>query len=374
MTRFRALVAEDEPLAREMVAALLRADPDIESVLECGDAASARDGIARLRPDIAFLDIEMPGATGLQVADGLDPRGPVVVFITAFSNYATQAFDVSAVDYVLKPFSDRRFAEAVERAKRRVRERRLGELATQVASISAELHHDDGRSPPLRRRAPRRAAYLERLAFKDGDRSVVVKTDGRGLDRSRGLLRADPCQAGTPPGASVAGIARAAPRSAVASAGCTGPRSSTSTRCGRSAIAAVCASRCRTDRTSPSAARGGRRSSSCSVRAFASGSSQLNQAQPFRSQSLSLPVALRPRRELGVHDRSSIRHARPLQTRWLQRLARPAAPHHARRRSLHAHPRDPHRHSSSSSSSRVPGERRRARRRCSSTWTGWRST
>ena len=158
-----------------MVATLLRADPDIESVLECGDAASAREGIARLRPDIAFLDIEMPGATGLQVADGLDPRGPVVVFITAFSSYATQAFDVSAVDYVLKPFSDRRFAEAVERAKRRVRERRLGELATQVASLSAELH-PDAADVPVARPGPAAATYLERLAFKDGDRSVLVKT------------------------------------------------------------------------------------------------------------------------------------------------------------------------------------------------------
>jgi len=175
MTRFRALVAEDEPLAREMVAALLRADPDIESVLECGDAATARDSIARLRPDIAFLDIELPGASGLQLADGLDPRGPVVVFITAFSSYATQAFDVSAVDYVLKPFSDRRFAEAVERAKRRVRERRLGELATQVASISAELRHDP--APAVAAGAsPAPPAYLERLSFKDGDHSVLVKT------------------------------------------------------------------------------------------------------------------------------------------------------------------------------------------------------
>jgi two-component system, LytTR family, response regulator len=175
MTRFRALVAEDEPLAREMVAALLRADPDIESVLECGDAATARDSIARLRPDIAFLDIELPGASGLQLADGLDPRGPVVVFITAFSSYATQAFDVSAVDYVLKPFSDRRFAEAVERAKRRVRERRLGELATQVASISAELQHDPAlAAAPGASPAP--PAYLDRLAFKDGDHSVLVKT------------------------------------------------------------------------------------------------------------------------------------------------------------------------------------------------------
>ena len=172
MTRFRALVADDEPLARSMVAALLRADPDIETVIECNDAACARDSIARLLPDIAFLDIEMPGSTGLQLADSLDGHGPVVVFITAFSTYATQAFDVSAVDYVLKPFSDHRFGEAVERAKRRVRERRLGELATQVASLSAELRHDEG-GPAASTATP---AYLQRLAIKDGERSIVVKT------------------------------------------------------------------------------------------------------------------------------------------------------------------------------------------------------
>jgi two-component system, LytTR family, response regulator len=175
MTRFRALVADDEPLAREMVAALLRADPDVESVVECGDAASTRDSIARLRPDIIFLDIEMPGSTGLQIADSLDARGPAVVFITAFSNYATQAFDVSAVDYVLKPFSDQRFTEAVERAKRRVRERRLSELANQVASLSAELRDDDnGPLPPAAGGSA--ASYVQRLAFKDADRSIVVKT------------------------------------------------------------------------------------------------------------------------------------------------------------------------------------------------------
>ena len=76
---------------------------------------------------------------------------------------------------MLKPFSDRRFAEAVERAKRRVRERRLGELATQVASISAELHHDQAEAPAPGA-GPAATRYLERLAFKDGDRSVLVKT------------------------------------------------------------------------------------------------------------------------------------------------------------------------------------------------------
>jgi two-component system, LytTR family, response regulator len=175
MTRFRTLVADDEPLARAMVAALLRADPDVESVFECGDAACTRDSIARLRPDILFLDIEMPGSSGLQIADNLDARGPIVVFITAFSSYATRAFDVSAVDYVLKPFSDQRFGEAVERAKRRVRERRLGELASQVANLSAELRHDENVTP-IQGAPPPPPHYLQRLAFKDGERSVVVKT------------------------------------------------------------------------------------------------------------------------------------------------------------------------------------------------------
>jgi two-component system LytT family response regulator len=171
MTRFKVLVADDEPLARRMVTAILRTDPDVEALAECGDAKCVRDQLARFRPDIALLDIEMPEMSGLEIAGALQDSGPVVVFITAFSSYATQAFDVSAVDYVTKPFSDERFRAAVERAKRRVRERRLGELATQVASLSAELkpeESDPAKSGP--------GGYLQRLAFKDGDKSVVVKT------------------------------------------------------------------------------------------------------------------------------------------------------------------------------------------------------
>jgi two-component system LytT family response regulator len=171
MTRFRALVADDEPLARSIVTALLKNDPEIESIVECGDAKCVRDSIARLHPDIAFLDIEMPEATGLQLADDVADDGPVVVFITAFSTYAPRAFDVSAIDYVLKPFSDERFLEALQRAKRRVRERRLGDLANQVATLSAELRPGEGAPPkPIPQQE-----YLQRFAFKDGDRAVVVK-------------------------------------------------------------------------------------------------------------------------------------------------------------------------------------------------------
>jgi two-component system, LytTR family, response regulator len=175
MTRFRVLVADDEPLARGIVANLLKGDPEIELVLECGDADSAREGLARLHPDIAFLDIEMPGASGLRLADDLSDQGTIVVFITAFSTYATQAFDVSATDYVLKPFSDERFKEALDRAKRRVRERRLGELATQVATLSAELHHEEPARTADGPQTHLGPQYLQRFAFKDGERSVVLK-------------------------------------------------------------------------------------------------------------------------------------------------------------------------------------------------------
>ena len=156
MTPLRVLVVDDEPLAREMVADLVRADPEIGEVVECGDAAAAARAIARQQPDIVFLDIEMPGQTGIELAGRLGPDGPVTVFITAFGRYALQAFDVQATDYVVKPFSDARFMEALERAKIRVRERRLLELAERAASEAGE----NGR--------------IERLTLRDGDRSIVI--------------------------------------------------------------------------------------------------------------------------------------------------------------------------------------------------------
>ncbi|MGE3957236.1 MAG: LytR/AlgR family response regulator transcription factor [Vicinamibacterales bacterium] len=172
MNGFRVVVVDDEPLARGMVAALVRRDAEVESVVECAEAASVPDLLTREAPHIVFLDIEMPGMDGLQLARLIDDTGPVIVFITAFSQYAARAFDVSAVDYVMKPFSDQRLLDALERAKRRVRERRLGELANQVASLSAEL--SGAREPAPRDTAP---AYPPRLAFKSGDRAIVLKPE-----------------------------------------------------------------------------------------------------------------------------------------------------------------------------------------------------
>jgi two-component system LytT family response regulator len=124
VTGFRVLVADDEPLARAMVAGLLREDPEVGQIIECGDGAEAVRAITEQAADIAFLDVEMPEIDGLEIASRLSAGYPAVVFVTAFSEYAAQAFDVRAVDYVVKPFSDVRFREAVTRAKERVIERR----------------------------------------------------------------------------------------------------------------------------------------------------------------------------------------------------------------------------------------------------------
>jgi two-component system LytT family response regulator len=170
MTKFNVLVVDDEPLARQVAVALLRCDPEVASTSECGDGLRARQVIEETQPDIVFLDMEMPGLSGLQVAEQLQRSGPVVVFITAFSQYAVDAFDLAATDYVLKPFSDDRFLEALDRAKRRVRERRLGELAHQMAGMAAELQPGG----PAEAGAPR---YLQRLSIKQGDRGVVLRAD-----------------------------------------------------------------------------------------------------------------------------------------------------------------------------------------------------
>lgn len=171
MNGFRVVVVDDEPLARQMVAALVRRDAEVEQVVECASPAAFQDALATHQPHIAFLDVEMPGTDGLQLARLIDDSGPVVVFITAYSQYAARAFDVSAVDYVMKPFSDQRLSEALDRAKRRVRERRLGELAHQVASLSAEL---TGLKEPARNGD---TAYQSRIAFKSGARQIVLKAE-----------------------------------------------------------------------------------------------------------------------------------------------------------------------------------------------------
>lgn len=114
----RALIVDDEPLARRGVVLRLRKFKDVEVIGECGDGASAVKKILELTPDVVFLDVQMPGMDGFDVLRAL-PRDnlPAVIFLTAYEQHALRAFEVHALDYLLKPVNDDRFAEAVERAR-----------------------------------------------------------------------------------------------------------------------------------------------------------------------------------------------------------------------------------------------------------------
>jgi DNA-binding LytR/AlgR family response regulator len=122
MSAPRAIVADDEPLLRDaMVAALALAWPELEIVAACGDGDAALEAIQRERPDVAFLDIRMPGLNGLQVAGAAaDGGAPLWVFVTAYDEHALDAFDREAVDYLLKPLETTRLARTVERLRERL--------------------------------------------------------------------------------------------------------------------------------------------------------------------------------------------------------------------------------------------------------------
>lgn len=120
--RIRALVVDDEPLARTNLAVLLRRDLDIELVAECGSGAEALVEIRRQKPDLLFLDVQMPECDGFDVVEMLGRDvPPALVFVTAYDQYALRAFEAGALDYLLKPFDNARFERALRRGKDRLR-------------------------------------------------------------------------------------------------------------------------------------------------------------------------------------------------------------------------------------------------------------
>ncbi|HEY2463655.1 MAG TPA: LytTR family DNA-binding domain-containing protein [Steroidobacteraceae bacterium] len=122
MTKIRALLVDDEPLARSNLKCLLQQDPEIASIAEAGSGLEAVAEIRGTRPDLVFLDVQMPECGGFEVLETLKTDGvlPVIVFVTAYDEYALRAFDAGALDYLLKPFDDTRFALALQRAKEKV--------------------------------------------------------------------------------------------------------------------------------------------------------------------------------------------------------------------------------------------------------------
>jgi two-component system LytT family response regulator len=160
----RTLIVDDERLARASVRVLLAGDRDIEIVGECGTAVAAMEAIATQAPELLFLDVQMPRMDGLALLATVGAaRRFEVVFVTAHDSYALAAFDAQALDYVLKPFDDSRFARAVERAKGRVRQVRLERLAAEMARVV----------PPAV--TPARSDAEERIAVRDGERIVYVR-------------------------------------------------------------------------------------------------------------------------------------------------------------------------------------------------------
>jgi two-component system, LytTR family, response regulator len=116
----RALVVDDEPLARSNICVLLRGDPQIEVVGECGSGAEALAKIRSLKPDLVFLDVQMPECDGFEVLEQLGNDVPAIVFVTAYDQYALRAFEAGALDYLLKPFDNARFERSLDRAKGKI--------------------------------------------------------------------------------------------------------------------------------------------------------------------------------------------------------------------------------------------------------------
>src|SRR5205085_5528418 len=136
MERIRALIVDDEVNARRGIRTLLARDPEIEVVGECGDGRAAVESIGRLAPDLVLLDVQMPHKNGFEVLEAIDlERPPILIFITAWDGYALKAFEVSALDYLLKPFSDERFYQALARAKALHHERRTAAFGRRLLSL-----------------------------------------------------------------------------------------------------------------------------------------------------------------------------------------------------------------------------------------------
>jgi len=203
--KIRALVVDDEPLARSNLTVLLQLDPEIEIVSECGSGMEALAEIRNSKPDLVFLDVQMPECDGFDVLEMLGgDRPPAVVFVTAYDQYALRAFESGALDYLLKPFDNARFDRALGRAKERIAHGRRNpprtiewlsvKSAGQVSFLkiseidwieAADYYsclHVGGKTHLLRRSMSELDQELDQDAFCRIHRSTIVK-----LDRVRGL-------------------------------------------------------------------------------------------------------------------------------------------------------------------------------------------
>ena len=162
--KIRALIIDDESLARDRLRKMLAGQTEIDVLGEASDGAAGVDAIRKLKPDLVFLDVQMPELDGFGVLAAIGPAHlPTVVFVTAYDQFALRAFEVHAVDYLLKPYDQDRFDTALNRAVERIRQKQSGDLSQRLTSLLAEVK-PAGRA-------------VERLAIKSSGKVVVIKVE-----------------------------------------------------------------------------------------------------------------------------------------------------------------------------------------------------
>jgi two-component system LytT family response regulator len=158
------VIVDDEELARDRIQTLLELQPDVEVVGVCTDGPSAVEMIDRTQPDLVFLDVQMPGMDGFEVVENLEPtKLPAVVFVTAHDAHALRAFEIHALDFLLKPFDQTRFEKALERARGQLSQSTGPVLDSRLVTLLEELHEE--------------RKYSERLIVKSSGRVFFVRTE-----------------------------------------------------------------------------------------------------------------------------------------------------------------------------------------------------
>jgi two-component system LytT family response regulator len=164
MKKLRTLIVDDEPLARERLASLLSAEQDIEVVRQCRDGEEAVAAIEQVNPDLVFLDVQMPALNGFEVIEAVGAdKMPLVIFVTAYDQHALRAFQVRALDYLLKPFDKERFQQALQRARTQVQRDETGDLGRRLLALVKDLRRDQPKT--------------DRLVVKSGGRLFFLRTD-----------------------------------------------------------------------------------------------------------------------------------------------------------------------------------------------------
>jgi two-component system LytT family response regulator len=174
MTPLRTVIVDDEPLARRGLSLRLENHPPVELVAECANGEEALEAVAALQPDLMFLDIQMPGMDGFDVIENLQGDAmPMVIFVTAYNEFAVDAFEVNAVDYVLKPVDEERLHAAIQRA---VEAREQQQLADQKRNLMNACMRLSGASASVVEEIAggKAGIYPDRLSIRDGDETALV--------------------------------------------------------------------------------------------------------------------------------------------------------------------------------------------------------